>query len=72
MARPIKKFAENVYVNFTAGLALLISSGVEVVRTVEEGAIGAHHGVVVFAIVQILKTLPHFIHGAEEVSKIRD
>lgn len=72
IARPLKAFAENPYVNLISGLVLFITAGIEIVRSFGDGEIGVHHGVMVFAIMQILQTLPHCLHAAEEVSKIRD
>ena len=67
----LKQFAENVYVNLIAGFILFITSGIEIVYTLDEGRIGAHHGIAVFALVKILKDLNDFQHGAEHVSKFR-
>lgn len=67
----LSNFVENAYVHLVSGLILLFSSGIETVRTLDEGVIGAHHGVGIFAILQILKSIPHVLHGAEQISKIR-
>lgn len=72
MQSKLKSFAENVYVNLVSGLVLLTTAGYEIVRTLEEGEIGAHHGVALFAVLQTIKVLPHFVHGAEQVSKLQD
>ena len=68
----LKQFAENIYINLIAGFILFITSGVEIVHTLDEGTIGAHHGIAVFALVKILKDLNDIFHGAEHVSKFRD
>jgi hypothetical protein len=72
MLKLLGNFAENVYVSLVTGLILLVSSSIEVVNTLDSGVIGAHHGVLVFSIYHILKTLPELQHGAAEVSKIKD
>ena len=66
----LKKFVENPWINFISGLILLITSGNEIRKTFEEGDIGAHHGVAFFGLVQMIKYLPHILHGTEQVSKI--
>ena len=71
MGNFLRSFANNVYVNLSSGLILLITAGYEIVASMGEGEIGAHHGVAVFATLQIIKTLPHFVHGAEQISKIQ-
>ena len=68
----LKQFAENVYVNLIAGFVLFFTSGIEIVHTLDEGTIGAHHGVAVFALVKILKDLHDIHHGAEQVSRFRE
>lgn len=68
----LKAFAENVYVNLASGLILLVGASIEIVSTLEEGVIGAHHAVAVYGLLHTLKYLPHLVHGAEEVSKIGD
>jgi hypothetical protein len=72
MLKLLGSFAENVYVSLITGLILLISSAIEVINTLDAGVIGAHHGVLIFSIYHILKTLPELQHGAVEVSKIGD
>lgn len=68
MLHQLKKFAENPHVNLVVGLVLLGTAGREVVLAAEE-VVGAHHGVAVFAVVQILKRLPHVVHELEGISK---
>ena len=38
-------------------------------KELEEFKMGAHHGVIIFAIMHILKTLPDVFEGLEYVSK---
>nr|VFJ46197.1 MAG: hypothetical protein BECKFM1743C_GA0114222_100354 [Candidatus Kentron sp. FM]VFJ46257.1 MAG: hypothetical protein BECKFM1743A_GA0114220_1003410 [Candidatus Kentron sp. FM]VFK10927.1 MAG: hypothetical protein BECKFM1743B_GA0114221_101605 [Candidatus Kentron sp. FM] len=70
--RLLKQFAENKYVNLLSGLILLSVSAVEIVNTLEEASVGAHHGLAIFALLQLLKVLPEIVHGTEEISKISD
>ena len=53
----LEKIAQNAYLNLLSGLALFVSSGYETWRTLDHFTLSAHHGVLVFGIVQILKSL---------------
>lgn len=70
MLKLLKRFAENAYVNLLSGLILLVTSGKEIMESLDDGGIGAHHGVVVFALLHILKVFPDVVHGTEQVIKI--
>lgn len=67
MRATIHRIAKNPYLNLFAGLALLGTSGWEVIQTLEEAGVGAHHGVVVFALVQLLKVFPEAVEGVRGV-----
>jgi uncharacterized membrane protein required for colicin V production len=54
------------------GLAFLYSGIAEAVReytVFEEVKIGAHHGVILFATLQILKVIPDIYEGLEKIEK---
>jgi len=70
MLELLKKFTENAYVNLIAGLILLATSGKEIIETLDEGRIGTHHGVAIFALLNLLKVFPEIVHGTEQVTKI--
>jgi hypothetical protein len=69
MLELFKRFAENVYVNLVSGMVLLTTSGVEILESLEEG-VGAHHGVAIFAVVNVLRIFPEIVHGSEQVTKL--
>lgn len=71
MLKQLRRFAENPRVNFLSGLVLLITAGNEVYDSlVGDFHLGAHHGVALFGLLQMLKYLPEVVHGAEQVSRI--
>jgi hypothetical protein len=70
MIRILQKITESPYLNLVSGLILLTTAGIEIFRTLDEGLIGAHHGVAIFGLIEIVKTLPEILHGTEEVCKI--
>ena len=70
--RIIKKITENPYLNLGVGIIFLLSGISETLselQELEEFKLGAHHGVIIFSIMHILKTLPDIFEGLEYVSK---
>lgn len=67
----LKKIVENPWLNLISGLVLFITSGMEIIRTLGDGHIGAHHGVAVFGLVKVVQCLPDILEGTHKVSKIR-
>ncbi len=55
------KIAQSPYLNLLSGLVLLATAGYETWANIEEVSIGAHHGILIFSIVHLLKTIPEFI-----------
>jgi hypothetical protein len=69
----LKRIVENPYLNLAIGLFLLysgISETVYELKNVNNFRIGVHHGVILFAILHILKILPHLTEGMEHIEKI--
>ncbi len=64
----LNSFVQSPFVNLLCGLILLLTSGYEAWNTTEEFTIGAHHGVLFFSIVQILKALPEILQGSKEIN----
>ena len=70
--RIIKKITKNPYLNLGVGIIFLwsgISETLSELQELEEFKLGAHHGVIIFSIMHILKTLPDIFEGLEYVSK---
>ena len=70
--RIIKKITENPYLNMGVGIIFLwsgISETLSELQELEEFKMGAHHGVIIFSIMHILKTLPDIFEGMEYLSK---
>ncbi|PRQ02385.1 hypothetical protein ENSA5_23120 [Enhygromyxa salina] len=66
MLAAIHRISTSPYMNLFAGLALLVTSGAETVTSFEEG-IGVHHGVLVYALVQVVKVFPELFEGLEGI-----
>ncbi len=69
----LRIIVKNPYLNILVGLFLLYSGILEAVHDFKEiGAfkLGVHHGVIVFAFMNVLKTLPDLFEGLERVGKI--
>jgi hypothetical protein len=59
------------YLNLIAGLVLLFTAGYEVYEAFEAGGVGMRHGVFVFALVNILQSLPEVLHGLDDLDKVK-
>ncbi|NQY64785.1 MAG: hypothetical protein HRT38_13830 [Alteromonadaceae bacterium] len=67
----LKKIVQSPYLNLLSGLVLLITSGSETWNLFDELVIGAHHGILIFSIIQIVKTIPEILQGLKEVDESR-
>ena len=71
----LQRILENPYFNLIAGLIVLYAAMSEVIRDfhdLDQFQLGAHHGVVLLALVHILKTLPEIFKGLEHMEKAED
>jgi hypothetical protein len=59
----LKKILKSPYLNLFSGLIILITAGYEIIESVDKLEIGIHHGLFIFAIVNIIQTLPELMHG---------
>jgi len=64
----LNRFIKNPFTNLLSGIILLVSSGYEVWSTIDEFTVGAHHGILLFSIVHILKSLPEVLQGTKEIN----
>ncbi|RDE22618.1 hypothetical protein DV711_08505 [Motiliproteus coralliicola] len=65
----LNKIIENPYLNLISGLILLITSGYEVSLSFKDPSLGAHHGIFIFSIFQIMKTIPDIMHGLKNIQE---
>ena len=68
MKSKLKSVIENRWIKIIVALALFFSAGAEVFDNLEELDVGAHHGVLLYSILNIFKTLPDFFEGSEILS----
>lgn len=67
----LEKITQSPYLNLLSGLVLLVTSAYETWHTIDHFSIGAHHGVLVFSVIQILKTLPEFVDGTRALAEAK-
>jgi len=67
----IKKIVKSPYLNFFSGLILLITSAYEVWESFGEESIGAHHGVMLFSLIHIVKSIPHMMEGFTQIEEAK-
>lgn len=68
----LAKITENPIFNLLAGIILIITAGYECWDTIGEFKLGAHHGVAVFGLFQVLKSFPELLHGTKELKEGND
>jgi len=66
----LKAIAENPYLSLISGLILLVTASLEIAEDADH--IGAHHGIALFAVTQIISVLPHLLHSAKEIHEGRE
>ncbi|MBF0590204.1 MAG: hypothetical protein HQL53_13870 [Magnetococcales bacterium] len=66
----LKRFLENPWFKVVMGIVLAVSSGIEVWGDIQDEvtAIGAHHGIFIYGLFQILSPLPDMFDGVEELN----
>lgn len=65
----LEKIVKSPYLNLLSGIVLLVMSAFETWDSFGDGSIGAHHGLLVFSVVHILKLLPEIMHGLREIDE---
>ena len=65
------KIINSPWLSLVSGIILLITSGIEVYDKIGAAHVGAHHGILIFALVQVIRTLPEFHHAAKEIGEGR-
>ncbi len=63
----LKTIVHSPYLNLLSGLALLFTSGWETWDRFDEFSLAAHHGILVFSLIQIARTVPEILHGLKEI-----
>ncbi|MET0070232.1 MAG: hypothetical protein ABW096_09320 [Candidatus Thiodiazotropha sp.] len=67
----LRKIVANPYLNLLVGLSLLYTSGSDAwyeLQTIDRFHLGTHHGVILFALLHILKTVPDLFEGLEHIN----
>ncbi|MEW8691848.1 MAG: hypothetical protein AB2535_12215 [Candidatus Thiodiazotropha endolucinida] len=68
----LRMITTNTYLNLLVGILLLYTSASEAwyeLQTIEQFRIGMHHGVLLFALLHILKTLYDLFEGLEHINQ---
>ncbi|MBT8421457.1 MAG: hypothetical protein KJO08_11445 [Gammaproteobacteria bacterium] len=72
MLNTLKRITESPYLNIVIGLLMFYSGASEAwneLHELEEVTVGAHHGVILFSLLHILKTIPDIFEGLEHIQK---
>jgi hypothetical protein len=65
----LKKIIESPKLNILAGTVLMFAALVEILETIEAPQFGTHHGLFVFAIIHILKSILEILDGLNDIEK---
>ena len=73
MAKKIRRIVENPFLNLVVGIILLISGLSEAWGAIWDDIVNlnlkAHHGIIIFAILNIIRTIPDFFESLEHVQR---
>lgn len=62
----LRRITQSPYLNLLCGIILIWTAGYEILERLGEPGIRTHHGVAIFGLVQIVKSLPEIMHGLKE------
>jgi len=65
----LHKITQSPFLNLLSGLILLLTSGYETWNSFGEGSIGAQHGILIFSVIHIAKSIPEIMHGLKEIEE---
>lgn len=68
----IREWVENPWLSLISGLVLLVTSGSEILETLESGSVGAHHGIAFLGLIQVIRSLPHILEGVAKMSQVSE
>lgn len=66
------RFGRSPYLGLVTGIVLLVAAASEIVDTLDEPRLGAHHGVFVFALGQLLRSLAELQDAARGIADAHD
>lgn len=65
----LKKITQSPFLNLFSGLILLVTAGYETWESFDDFSVGVHHGILVFSLIQIVKSIPEIMHGLKEIEE---
>jgi len=65
----LKNITRNSYLNLLSGVVLLFTSGYEIWDSFGQAFIGAHHGIFIFSLIHIGKSIPEIMHGLQHIEE---
>jgi len=69
----LRKLVSNPYLNLLVAVVLLysgLSESWHEIQEIEEFRFGVHHGIIIYSLLQILKTLPEVFEGMEYLTEV--
>lgn len=73
MTSKLRRIVENPYLNLFVGILFLLSGLSEAWETLRDDIFNLHfrgsHGIIIFSIMHVMKTIPDFFEGLEYVQR---
>ena len=63
----LEKIINSPHVNLVSGLILLYTSGYQTWTTLDDQTVGAHHGILVFSLITLAKSIIGIMKGMKQV-----
>lgn len=62
-----EKFVKSPLMNLLSGFILMLTAGYETIITISEFELGAHHGILAFGVIQVLKAMPDLMESCRSI-----
>ena len=62
----LKKITQSPYLNLLSGLILLTTAGYESWISFENFTVGAHHGLLIFSLIKVIKCIPDLMYALKD------
>ena len=69
--RMLEAVAESPLLTLVTGVIMIFTGCYEIMESADRLHLGAHHGVAVFGVVQVLRCIPELVHGIKEIHEAR-
>jgi len=65
-----RKILHSPQLSLMVGIILLCTAGYEILQTIEESSIGAHHGLLIYSLTHCAKAVSEMKEGLKELAEV--